>query len=94
MSFKRLTPDPAKHIMEASRAAEQIARMSNELMPLIHAIEDNLICCEQMGLKAEKLDYCTRRINEISHALNSLELGSFCGIAVKNTCQELWQKLP
>jgi len=94
MSFKRLTPDPAENLQAARIAAEEITVMSKDLVPKLHAIRDNLLICSARSLKAEKLDYCIRRLDEIIRTVNSLELGSFCGIAVKNTCQELWQKLP
>ena len=92
--MNRLTPDPALWILKASRAAERVARMSNDLGALVSEIEDNLRNCQQQGLTAEKLDYCVRRVQEIRYTLNGLELGSFTGISVKNTCDELWRKMP
>lgn len=94
MSFERLTPDLSNYITKARKAAEEIAGMSNRLSSLVAEIETNLRIIEQQGGKAEKLDYCVHRNEEIRFALNTIELGSFFGIAVKNTCEELWQNLP
>ena len=78
-SRKRFTPDPG---------------MANKLSALVAQVEINLMAARQHGLKAEKLDYCVCRTAEIQRKLNEAELGSFFGIAVKRTCDELWKNLP
>lgn len=93
-AFKRLAPDPAENIHAAMVAAEQLAGMHNQIMTLVDTIQTHLTICDRAGMKAAKLDYCVRRIVEIRHQLNVIEIGSFAGIAVKNTCEELWRKLP
>lgn len=93
-TFKRLTPDYAQQISDALKAADFIANISNELSHSVTIIEDNLIKLLQAGQKADQLSRCVRRIQELHTQLNEMELGSFCGITVKNTCQELWEKLP
>jgi hypothetical protein len=92
--MKRLTPDCSENIKAAVTAASSIAGLSNKILPALHAIEDNLLKCQQAGMKTEKLDYCINRAIALVHRFNEMELGSFCGISVKNTCEELWQKLP
>ena len=92
--MKLLTPDPAEQLLPAMRAAREIAESSNHLMQLVSEVEDNLVRLQQQGQKAEKLDYCVRRVQEIHQALNGIELGAFFGISVKNTCEELWRKMP
>ena len=92
--FKRLTPDNDAEIIMASRAAQDLGSMHNRIMTLVAEVQQRLTTLQERGVKAEQLDHCVTRTAEIHTMLNQIELGSFFGITVKNTCTELWQARP
>lgn len=96
--IKRLTPDLTENIRAAGRASQEVVLLHEAMRRNLETVQNNLETIFylplQGGGKAEKLDYCVRRCEEIRRALNALEIASFHAIAVKHCCEELWKNIP
>ena len=94
MPIKRLTPDLSPNVLAATRARDQVVADYERMRSNIETVQNNLEVIIRSGGKADKLDYCVRRLEEIRRALNGLEIASFHEITVRHCCDELWQNLP